>query len=221
MIFAGLQTNSFIDFPNVLACVIFTAGCNMDCWYCHNRPYLTGGEQITEEEIFDFLEKRKGFLDGVVISGGEPTLHNDLVSFAQRVKDMGYLIKLDTNGSNPQALRQVLGLCDYVAMDVKTSFENYSSLAGDKVRVEDVKESIRILQKSGVKHEFRTTMAPDVSIQDVEKIAKFIAPSPYFLQQFVVHDFLKKDLQPHSREVIRLAADVCGEYTSVGVRGVD
>ncbi|MBW1769313.1 MAG: anaerobic ribonucleoside-triphosphate reductase activating protein, partial [Deltaproteobacteria bacterium] len=133
MLFGGLQKSSLIDYPGKLSCVLFLSGCNFDCPYCHN-PGLVKGRfsdhaQFEEKTVYDFLEKRRGFLDGVVVSGGEPTLQKDLVSLCEKLKEMGYPVKLDTNGSRPQVLRSLIdeGLVDYIAMDIKTDLLRYSS----------------------------------------------------------------------------------------------
>ncbi|MEG1500318.1 MAG: anaerobic ribonucleoside-triphosphate reductase activating protein, partial [Clostridia bacterium] len=124
MEFGGFVKNSFVDFPGVISSVVFTAGCNFNCWYCHNQGLINGEIKghIHETEVLDFLISRKGFIDGLVISGGEPTLHLGLKAFIQKVKDLGLLIKLDTNGTNPKLLEELLeeNLVDFVAMDIKT-----------------------------------------------------------------------------------------------------
>ena len=127
----GFMKQSFVDFPATIAAVIFTSGCNLNCWYCHNRQLIDGTqEDYTLEEILEFLESRKGFIDGVVISGGEPTLQPDLLDVILNLKARGFKVKLDTNGTNPQVLRQVLPHLDYVAMDVKNSLKNYHKTVG-------------------------------------------------------------------------------------------
>ncbi|MEG1752032.1 MAG: anaerobic ribonucleoside-triphosphate reductase activating protein [Clostridia bacterium] len=184
----GWIKNSFVDYPRKIATVIFTCGCNFKCGYCHNNKLIDGKEtKQIETEIFNFLEKRVGLIDGVVISGGEPTIQPDLPEFVQKICNLGYYVKLDTNGSNPQMLQQLINnnLLDYVAMDVKTSFQNYSKIAMCDVDIQKLKQSIQILESSRVNYEFRTTFASDVSLQDIENIAKFLpSSSNYFIQKF-------------------------------------
>ena len=189
MKFAGMIKNSFVDFPNNISTVVFTFGCNFNCWYCHNRQIIEGErtEPISEEDVFSFLEKRKGMVDGVVISGGEPTLCCDLENFIVQVRNLGFKIKLDTNGTNPKILKNLLdkNLLDFVAMDIKTSLEKYSSLVGKPVEIEKIKESINLLMNSKIDHEFRTTFAPDVLLEDVEKISKLIeGAKAYAIQKY-------------------------------------
>ena len=144
---AGFQKNSFVDYPGQIAAVVFCGGCNYNCWYCHNRHILRDYPTIDEKEVFDYLERRKGAVDAVVFSGGEATLQADLADYMKRVKDMGYLVKLDTNGANPAALKKLLNqnLIDYVAMDIKAPFDKYKEVTGVKADIAAVKESITIL----------------------------------------------------------------------------
>jgi len=158
----GLQKTSLIDFPGIVSCVIFTQGCNFRCPYCHNADLVLPelfGNLLTEKEIFLFLKERVGRLQGVVLSGGEPTIQEDIISFIEKIKEMKYRIKLDTNGSHPDVLKRLLkeNLLDYVAMDIKTSLENYSKVVGCLVDVEKIKESIALILNSYVFYEFRTT----------------------------------------------------------------
>ncbi|WP_413852758.1 anaerobic ribonucleoside-triphosphate reductase activating protein [Candidatus Ruminimicrobium bovinum] len=158
----GLQKFSFIDYPGKTAAIIFTQGCNFKCGYCHN-PQLVYPSlfkvSIQEEEIFAFLESRKNQLDGVVITGGEPTLQPDLIDFITKVKDMGFLIKLDTNGSNPKVLEQIIKqkLVNFIAMDIKAPFDKYNSVCCVPVNIENIKLSINLIKKSGINFLFRTT----------------------------------------------------------------
>lgn len=173
---------SFIDYPGLISCVIFTKGCNMSCEYCHNKEFMNLDNLIDEEEIFKFLKKRKEHLDAVVISGGEPTLQNDIVSFCKKIKEYQLKIKLDTNGSNPSIIKELMTdkLIDYIAMDIKTSPVNYSKICG--LNFSKVKESIEL-----IKHyngEFRTTMFPGVTEQDIEDIKDIIYPMQLIIQQY-------------------------------------
>lgn len=176
----GLQKFSLIDYPGKLSCVIFTQGCNFRCRYCHN-PELVIPEYycpvIPEEDVFAFLYKRRPYLDGVVVSGGEPTIHNDLVPFLKKIKRLGYLIKLDTNGSNPSVLKQLiqLNLINFVAMDVKAPLHRYQEVTDVSFPSERIKESSDIIIDSGIQHEFRTTVVKSLcSFDDLCEIRSML-----------------------------------------------
>ncbi len=165
MLIGGYQPCSLCDFPGHVAAVVFTQGCNFRCPFCHNgglwQPRPTGGVTLTARDVLDRLQLRRGQLDAVVISGGEPTLHEDLPEFLVSIKAMRMLVKLDTNGSRPDMLARLLRtrLVDYVAMDVKAPWAKYDTLVGGIAPVEAMKESVRLLAASGCRHEFRTTLA--------------------------------------------------------------
>lgn len=185
----GFQKSSFIDYPDKIAAVIFTGGCNFRCPYCHNRDLVYNlGENIGEAELFSELEKRKKYLDGVCITGGEPTLQTGLMEFASRLKEMGYLVKLDTNGTSPEVLKSLLerNLIDYIAMDIKAPLQNYRSVTVEKVDMEAIEESIELIRQSGVDYEFRTTICKELlSTADILKIAKRLKGSmKYTLQNY-------------------------------------
>jgi len=192
MIFGGLQKQSLIDFPGKISCVLFTSGCNFTCPYCHNPDLVRGQVKqslaLKEESIYDFLEKRKGFLDGVVISGGEPTLHRDLSTFCRNIKTMGYPIKLDTNGSRPETLKQLIWnhSVDYIAMDIKTDPSAYPREISCHVNTANILESIAVIMAAGMSYEFRTTcVKPFVDRPIMEKISQAIQGADcYALQQF-------------------------------------
>lgn len=192
MVFGGLQKHSLIDYPGKLCCVLFTSGCNFDCPYCHNPELVKGHVPHTpplkEKSIYDFLALRKGFLDGVVISGGEPTLHADISSICRNIHDMGYPVKLDTNGSRPGILKQLLdeGCVDYIAMDIKTDPFAYCPLIAKDCKPESILTSIKLIMESKIPHEFRTTcIDPLVNSVIIERIAKLIQGARlYALQRF-------------------------------------
>ena len=161
MILGGIQKQSLIDFPGKISCVLFTQGCNFHCPYCHNPQLVKPGNDSSLEEawLWDFLKRRRGFIDGVVITGGEPTLQNDLVPFCGKIKAMGYSLKLDTNGSRPQVVRELMeeGLVDYIALDIKTDPSSYSPALCRDSQQFSIRETIRAILTSSLEHEFRTT----------------------------------------------------------------
>ena len=193
MIFGGFQKTDLINFPGYVASTVFTRGCNFRCPYCHNPEFVIQGsdqtyfgETYTEEEVLSYLERRKGFLDGLVISGGEPTLHQDIVLFMRKVKALGLKIKLDTNGSRPDVLSDLIaeGLLDYVAMDIKAPLQKYHTVGFRDT--DSILKSIRILEASGIDHEFRTT-CPKIILEpgDFPEMAKLIGKtSKWYLQTF-------------------------------------
>ena len=187
----GLQKNTLIDYPGRLAATVFLCGCNFRCPWCYSKELVLPAEiqkqpKIMEKDFFAFLRERKGLLEGVVICGGEPTVHQELPDFIKKIKKMGYLVKLDTNGSNPQMLKKLIEdhLLDYVAMDVKLPKEKYRELL--KTDGKNIDESIKILKNSKIDHEFRTTVVPTVHAkEDIIKIAKWLSPAKkYYLQNF-------------------------------------
>lgn len=189
----GLQKTSLVDFPPYVSCTVFISGCNFRCGFCHNSSLVNDSKElkeITEDEIFKFLEKRKHVLDGVCITGGEPTLYKNLGNFIKKIKDKGYKVKLDTNGTNPKLLKELIDkkLLDYIAMDIKSSKEKYSKAAGVNVNLEEIERSIEIIKNSGVDYEFRTTVIPEFFTEkDALSIGKWMKGSKkYALQQFVI-----------------------------------
>ncbi len=184
----GFLEQSLIDYPGKISAIVFTRGCNLRCPFCHNPDLISssGEDVISEHDFFDFLKKRKGLLDAVTITGGEPTLQHDLPDFIKKVKQKGFAVKLDTNGTNPQILGDIIseGLASYIAMDIKNSLEKYH-LAG-KVDTGAIQKSIGIIMQSGVPYEFRTTVLPRLhSEKDMEEIGKLInGADKYFIQNF-------------------------------------
>ncbi len=186
----GFQRISLIDYPGKLSAVVFTRGCNFRCPFCHNSELVLPDRfspLIPEDEIFSFLNKRTKHLDGVVITGGEPAMQADLGSFIENVKALGFLVKLDTNGSYPNVIKELLDkkLLDFVAMDIKSTFEKYSEAAGTDVNTDLVKQSIEIIKGAGVEHMFRTTLVKDlIEFDDAKTIKAYLKDSPYILQYF-------------------------------------
>ena len=186
---AGLQKLTLLDFPGYTACTIFTSGCNFRCPFCHNSDLLTKRENLIEEsEFFDFLKSRKGKLDGVCITGGEPLLQHDLIAFIKKVRALGFLVKLDTNGSNYEQLKVILQekLVDYVAMDIKNTPEKYHLSCGGNVNIENIKKSVELIKNSDIKHEFRTTIVKELNeIIDFKSIANWLKGcKAYYLQSY-------------------------------------
>ena len=198
---AGLQKMTLLDYPGKVACTVFLQGCNYRCPFCHNSELLPrkGEEFMTEEEFLSFLKKRQGLLDAVCVSGGEPTLCKDLPRLLKAIKDLGYLVKLDTNGSDPGVLKALVkdGLIDYVAMDIKNSPARYGETVGlSRVDMEAIEESIRFLLSDAVAYEFRTTVVAqlhdDASILEMgtwlSSLLPGKKPAQLFLQKFVDRD---------------------------------
>lgn len=194
MLLGGFQKMTLIDYPGKIAATVFTAGCNFRCPFCHNPELIAiDPEDMSvfreqEKKFLDFLEGRKGLLDGVCITGGEPTVQADVVPFMRKLKAMGFLVKLDSNGTNPEVLRQVFdeGLADYVAMDIKNGAERYAETVGTSVDMDRIRESIRLIMESGVSYEFRTTVVPGIHTEeDFDGIAELVEGAErYYLQIF-------------------------------------
>lgn len=191
MDFVGIEKLSLVDFDNKLSAVLFCEGCNFRCPFCHNSSLvLNKNQKIDFNDILEYLLARKNVLDGVVISGGEPTLMVDLVDKCKKIKELGYLIKLDTNGTNPQVIKYLIDnkLIDYVAMDIKGSFINYNDIAGlSSLDLRKIKESINLLKISGIPYEFRTTLVKEFHNEERIKEMKEIVngAKKMYLQHFV------------------------------------
>lgn len=174
MIVSGIVRSSLIDYPKLVSCVLFTPGCNYDCYYCHNRHLLGETEEfLFPADVMSFLEKRKTLLDGVVVSGGEPTLQPDLPDFLRELRKMGYKVKLDSNGSQPQVIETLLAkdLCDYYAIDYKAPKAEYKALCGPQADGAKVLETIQLLNQRGVAYEVRTTVAPELDLKALMTMA--------------------------------------------------
>ena len=223
---AGIQKLSLLDYPDKLSCIIYTYGCNLKCPFCQNSTLIDGDiDCIQEKEVFDYLEKRKNILEGVVVSGGEPTIQKDLKEFIKKIKDMGFLVKLDTNGLNPKMLKELIdeGLVDYVAMDIKNSIAKYSPICGIKnVKTNNILESINILLNSKIDYEFRTTIMKGYhDIDSIKEILKLIGKkSKYYLQNFrLSENVLDKNIHGFSiEELIEIEKKLNVLYKNVKVR---
>ena len=228
----GLQKLTLLDYPGHTACTVFTGRCNFLCPFCQNASLVLRPETLAlvpQEDVFAFLEKRRGLLDGVAVTGGEPTLQPDLPEFLRRVKDLGFLTKLDTNGARPETLGRILaeGLADYVAMDVKSSPEGYGRCAGvsSEKLLDNVRESVRLLEDSGAEHEFRTTAVKGLhSVGDFEAIGRWLAGTErYFIQSYADSgDILSPGYEAFSREELEeLLAAVRPWIPRALLRGTD
>jgi len=185
---AGLQKTSLIDYPNKISTVVFTQGCNFRCGFCHNKELVTFDkttDQFLEKDVLAFLKKRQNIIEAVVITGGEPTLQKDLISFISKIKKIGFYIKLDTNGSNPSIIKKLLKLklLDYIAMDIKAPFSSYQKLTNSKINISKIKNSISLIIKSDIDYEFRTTMMPFFTIDDIKEISMIIKGAEKFYLQ--------------------------------------
>jgi len=228
----GFQKNSLIDFPETIACILFTQGCNFICPYCHNPDLVPGlqkrgGNLYDENKIFEFLEKRKGFIEGVVITGGEPTLQKDLILFCRKIKEMGYKLKLDSNGTRPEILDALFkeDLIDFISMDIKTSLEKYHLVVPGKFDADKIFASIRLLMEKAPAYEFRTTCArPFVSREIMENIGEMISgASTYILQKCSQNvtvldpEFLKKETHFFSDIEMLELQEIIDKYVGTSV----
>jgi pyruvate formate lyase activating enzyme len=226
----GLQKTSLQDFPEEVSSIIWTIGCNFSCPFCYNKNLVDGNiDEITEDELFSFLEKRKKLLDGFVISGGEPFLQKDLKDFCKKVKKMGYKIKIDTNGTYPDKLKELIDekLVDYIAMDIKAPKKKYDKLSGVKTDIKKIEKSIEIIKNSKIDYEFKTTFIPEFLVKkDILEIAKWLEGSKrYYLQQFksdapLISSKLQ-NAEPYSEEeLIETLNDIKPYFKNCEVRGI-
>lgn len=214
---ANYMKNSFIDYPGKICTIVFTAGCNMNCWYCHNNQLLDGQYPDKTEEVLEFLKTRVGKIDAVTISGGEPTLQKNIKEFIKKVKAMGFLVKLDTNGLNPKVLEMLLkdNLLDYVAMDVKAPFNKYESIVRVPIDFSKLQASIDLLKQSKINYEFRTTFSPDLTLDDIEEIGKIVEGAKNFSLQVYRSENVKQDniiMLPHKPSVINKGFIIIKKY---------
>lgn len=211
MEFKGHQKSSFIDFPDKICTVFFTAGCNFRCPYCHNSDLVHNkGEVIGEDFVFDYLDRRKKMIDAVCISGGEPTLHEGLYSFIKKLKEKGYLVKLDTNGTNPDLLKKLISdrLVDYIAMDIKAPIYKYNIVSNTNTDIDKITESMSIIKGSDIDYEFRTTVCRELLTQnDIIEIAEYLKGSKrYYIQNFRDGDTIlagQKQFSPYDTRTLK------------------
>lgn len=187
---AGFDKLSLLNYPDLVSATVFTNGCNFLCPYCQNSALVLDAkdnELIPEEEVLDYLKERRKLLDGVCVTGGEPTIQKDLVEFIRKIKDFGLKVKLDTNGSHPEVIKELLdlGLVDYIAMDIKTVFSKYNEVANRKVDTDALRSSIELIKNSNIDYEFRTTVVKAfVSYEDLIFILDYLNCKKYYLQKF-------------------------------------
>lgn len=227
----GLNKTTLLDYPQHVAATLFTGGCNFRCPFCHNGGLVIDPDsqpQIPEEEIFAFLQKRKGILTGVCITGGEPTLQPDLADFIRRIRSLGYLVKLDTNGYRPEVLSQLLTekLLDYVAMDIKSSPEHYARTAGlNQLDFSLIEQSASLVRNAGIAYEFRTTVVRELhSLADFIQIGQWLAgSSAYFLQSYTeTGQVLQPGFHPHTKkELLDFTQALKPFIPNTALRGVD
>lgn len=236
MLLHGLNKLTLLDFPGHIACTVFTGHCNMRCPFCHNAPLVLFPDtqpQLSEDEFFGFLKKRQGTLEGVCVTGGEPTLSSDLLSFLEKIKALGYLVKLDTNGTNPALLRQAVekGLADYVAMDIKSSLARYGEAVGiPGFHTDAIRESADFLIHASIPYEFRTTVVRELHDAAVfADIACWLhGARAFYLQAFKPSDDLicnfsdeRRMLSGYSaKELNEFLALLAPHFTAVGLRGI-
>ena len=228
----GLQKLTLLDYPGKVAAMVFTIGCNMRCPFCHNYELVKDADKIKDlvdpQEVIDYLKKRKGVLDGIVVTGGEPTLQRGLKDFIKEIKkETGLLVKLDSNGLNPDILKELIDeqLVDYVAMDIKNDFENYGTITGiANLPTNRIQESINILEESDIEYEFRTTVIKDFHTLDrLKNIVNFIKKdSNYFLQQFIISENVpNKNLKYYTdEELINIGEELKEIHPNIKVRGI-
>ena len=194
MIIGGLQKTTLIDYPGKIACIVFTAGCNMNCHYCYNPELRDFSPKIDEEDFFNFLDSRVGQLDAVTVTGGEPTVQRDLFEFIQKIKSKGFLVKLDTQGTNPDMVKKLIEakLVDYIAMDIKAPLERYREVANCFVDEMAIKKTIALIMSRALDYEFRTTIVRgQLGIEDMKKIGELIKGAKrHYSQKFMTTDNL-------------------------------
>jgi len=232
MLISGVQKFTLIDYPGKVACIVFTPGCNYRCGFCHNPEFVLPEkiEQIKtsfipENVFFNFLAKRRALLDGVVITGGEPTLMYDLTDFIRKIKAMNLAVKLDTNGSNPERVKLLIAekLIDYLAMDVKTSLDQYCAVAGPVTQAEAAAETIVLIKNSGVPHEFRSTVLPKLHSREIlEKMADLVAGADrFYLQTFRPGNTLDPEFSTYQPFGASEMAQIAQEIFSPKVKQVE
>jgi len=229
MILGGYQKLTLIDYPGKIATTVFTVGCSFRCPFCHNPELVNlrlAHDEKSEKEFFDFLKKRKGKIEGICITGGEPTIQPDLVDFIKKIKKLGFKIKLDTNGSRPDVLKKLLDakLLDFVAMDIKNSLKRYNKTIGNKVDTDRIKLSVDLIRNSRLPYEFRTTVVPGIhSEKDFDEIAKWIkGAKSYYLQEYreikILDPKLKKKTKGQKIDLEKIKKKIEKNFDKMGIR---
>lgn len=228
MKFGGLQKLTLLDYPGKMACTVFTSGCNLRCPFCHNAGLVThiDGDFIGQEEILQFLSTRKGKLEGLCLTGGEPLLNKDVADFLSEVKKMGFSVKLDTNGTFPDLLKQLIDdkLVDYVAMDIKNSQAKYSLTCGVNVDLDKIRQSVELLKSGKADYEFRTTVVRQLHTeQDIQDIAQWLVGArSWYLQQFVDSgDLIGQGMTAWDESTMYKFAETANKYLPTFVRGIE
>ena len=228
MVIGGLQKMTLLDYPGKVACTVFLPGCNLRCPYCHNSSLVIPekiGQGFSQEELMDFLLRRQGKLDGVCITGGEPTIHQALPELIRRIRALGFLIKLDTNGSNPEMLESLMeeGLLDYVAMDIKNSPQMYARTCGGIAILQNAEKSVELLKKNLVDYEFRTTVCkPFHTPESMRELALWIQGAKrYYLQNFQDSgDLIGSGMEAFSQQELENLQYICREFVpNTRIRG--
>jgi pyruvate formate lyase activating enzyme len=230
MLLGGYQKLTLIDYPGKIATTVFTVGCSFHCPFCHN-PELVDIRNSTvnsklEKEFFEFLKKRKGKLEGVCITGGEPTIQPDLINFIKKIKKLGFKIKLDSNGSRPDVLKKLLDakLLDFVAMDIKNSLQKYNNTIGNKVDTERIKLSVDLIRNSQLPYEFRTTVVPGLHTEkDFNDISKWLqGAESYYLQEYrefrILDPRLKKKTKGKKIDLEKILGNIKKNFKKSGIR---
>ncbi|MBW2984505.1 anaerobic ribonucleoside-triphosphate reductase activating protein [Candidatus Woesearchaeota archaeon] len=223
VIIKGIQKTSMIDYPGKISTVIFTGKCNMKCPFCQNPDLIINTDkmpELDEKKILGFLKKKKKWIDGVCITGGEPLIHKDIGDFIKKIKELGFLVKIDTNGLNPELLKKLIDdkIIDYIAMDIKSDKEHYSRATGTEVDIEKIDKSIELIKSSGISYEFRATIVPDFFDQKImQNIGEWLKGSKRFaLQQFrstlPLLDKAFEGKEPYKKEVLDQFRDIMQGY---------
>lgn len=224
----GLQKVSLLNYPGLVSATIFVSGCNFKCPFCHNSSIVKCEyNELSENQIFEYLEERKKMLDGVCVSGGEPTIHKDIKEFIIKLKNMGFKVKLDTNGYNPDMLKDLIDskCLDYIAMDIKNSDSKYSKTAGVNVDLNLINESVDLIMNSGIDYEFRTTVVEELhTAEDIELICKKLkGASAYYIQNFEDSgDIMQNGLHGFNKEKLLNFVDIAKQHIqNSNLRGID
>ena len=226
----GFQKTSLLDYPDEISAIVWTVGCNFNCPFCYNVDLIKGKvDFFSEEGILDYLKKRKGLLDGLVITGGEPLMQKDIIDFCEKIKKLGYLVKIDTNGMYPEKLQELIDkkLIDYISMDVKAPKKKYNELSGVKTDIKKIEKSIDIIRSCDINYEFKTTFVPGLLTKhNIIEICKWLKGSKkFYLQQFksdvpLISDELVK-FSPYSKEdLLSLLKEVKTYFEICDVRGI-